>query len=644
MPLSNSVTRRYTPPTCTLEVAAQSSPLSRWTKKSVLKDVQFELQFDDPRLLENERVTVRGDRDQLEALCTAVSDYVQQQLQESPETYLGNYSAPVKDSHSAADNSGSSPQTATIPVAQFPRAGIHLEPGGNLTHNLFLGPLAKQATQPVVKLSLLQLYDLASALDEYSNDVMALPNFDSDEEQQLPRRRSFAIPKWAPAAAVVAVAVGLAPLTWDQVQKFAPTIASNQEDKPASETGDQIAANPTASTSSEISPSPTPTPGSPLAALPGQTPGATPGNPLGLIPGTPGSPVTSGIPGSPITSTGGVPLPSNLQGGIQPSGTKNIPDSSLNSGTSPIGITGSPIGGQTATRGTSLTGSQRKLNTKTPGVTSTFPDLASSSTSPGFPPGTFTNPGSVSGFGVSGANDRKNTTGSGLNSNTNFDSSFGSTTANAPTEKKGSSNTASSRSASRQKTSPDGIPSNIPPAPNSIPPNNFPLDPLSQIPPQLPASLPDADITATTSGVAVSSRPTAFDSRGINSVESSSRRNTDISLSSRLNQERDRRNGNLATGTLFDSSAQIAEARQFFQQRWNPPSGLTKPLTYIVDIDIDGSIQGITPLGSASKKYIDQSGMPLPGERLVSANQTGKPVRVRVVLSPDGKVKTFSEK
>jgi hypothetical protein len=60
MPLSNSVLRRYTPPTCTLEVVAKSSPLSRWVGQSLMKDLRFELRFDDPRQPEEKRVTIRG--------------------------------------------------------------------------------------------------------------------------------------------------------------------------------------------------------------------------------------------------------------------------------------------------------------------------------------------------------------------------------------------------------------------------------------------------------------------------------------------------------------------------------------------------------------------------------------------------------
>src|SRR3569832_153401 len=117
------VLRRYTPPTCTLEVAAKSSPLSRWIGKSVLKDLRFELCFDDPRKPEDQRVRIRGDARELENLCDAVNRYVQDFLDLSPgqlPVALGTLTT-AKDSmpeqwniqgsiaHSAADANPSEP-------------------------------------------------------------------------------------------------------------------------------------------------------------------------------------------------------------------------------------------------------------------------------------------------------------------------------------------------------------------------------------------------------------------------------------------------------------------------------------------------------------------------------------------------------
>ncbi|MBE9186477.1 DUF4335 domain-containing protein, partial [Microcoleus sp. LEGE 07076] len=77
------IRKRYTPPTCTLEITAKSSPLSRWAGQPVFKSLNFELRLDDPRLPDTEHVTLRGDRIQLETLHEAVSNYIQNLLGES---------------------------------------------------------------------------------------------------------------------------------------------------------------------------------------------------------------------------------------------------------------------------------------------------------------------------------------------------------------------------------------------------------------------------------------------------------------------------------------------------------------------------------------------------------------------------------
>jgi len=97
------------------------------------------------------------------------------------------------------------------------------------------------------------------------------------------------------------------------------------------------------------------------------------------------------------------------------------------------------------------------------------------------------------------------------------------------------------------------------------------------------------------------------------------------------------------TDTAFDTISQIAEARQYFQQRWNPPQGLTQTLEYTLLVGANGSIQRTIPLGQAAGDYIDRTGIPLVGEAFVSAINSGRNAKIRLVLSPDGSVKTFLE-
>jgi hypothetical protein len=96
-------------------------------------------------------------------------------------------------------------------------------------------------------------------------------------------------------------------------------------------------------------------------------------------------------------------------------------------------------------------------------------------------------------------------------------------------------------------------------------------------------------------------------------------------------------------GTAFDTIPQVAEARQYFQQRWTPPQGLTQTLEYTLVVGANGSIQRTVPLGQAAGDYVDRTGMPLTGEPFVSAIKSGRNPKIRLVLSPDGTVKTFLE-
>lgn len=322
MPLSNSVIRRYTPPTCTLEVSAQNSPLSQWMGKSVLKQLSFSLRLDDPRLPEDQRIAIRGNRDQLEALCAAVTAYVQQFLHTQPDKFWESYNnsgdatqvlngteAP-RDIHNTDTRLSTLGKPYNTNNTQFNQSEIRIEPSGYLSHNLYLGNLAP-ATGGVVKLSLLQLFDLASALDEYSADVLALPNLNNTT-----RRRASGIPNWAPIAAVFALALGLTPFTL----QYANRARTNQQSQ-------QTAANTTSEALQTPLPTVAATPGLPTtldtlppiaASLPTPPPGAVSTNlPIpGAIP-TPGAnlntstlPTTNLPPGS---IAGNLPIPSSTQ-------------------------------------------------------------------------------------------------------------------------------------------------------------------------------------------------------------------------------------------------------------------------------------------------------------------------------------------
>lgn len=300
---SNSVLRRYTPPTCSLEISAKDSPLSRWMGQSVLKHLRFKLSFDDPRVSEENWMTVRGDRAQLEALCEVVTAYVQQFLNQSMSllsatglqgSHTSN-TAGANSNVSSLDNYASTlgilsppaPSGTSEPVAANASSfGLFIQPKGILSHELFLGKLAAEESNASICLSAVQLADLATALDEYAADVTALPNLNRPAWTKNP-------PKWTSLAAASLITIGLS----TSVLRLLDRSASNSETAPTSSQG--------ASSSDQrlaLQPLPNNSAPSPLPTVPGSPP------PLSSIPNLPPptvapSPSSAGLPRIPVPST-----------------------------------------------------------------------------------------------------------------------------------------------------------------------------------------------------------------------------------------------------------------------------------------------------------------------------------------------------
>jgi hypothetical protein len=320
--LTAMVQKRYTPPTCTLEITAKSSPLSRWAGQPVFKSVSFELRLDDPRLPDSKHVTLKGDRAQLEALHEAVSNYVQNFLcQEAPPSWETSFTAaasqtiaetaspsiarntvvldappnPQETATSEANSIADSvAKTAYLPI------GPRLQPRGLLAHDLFLGSLSSAESSPVVHLSALQLFDLAAALDECAAEVMAVPNLDR------PDRRESAVP-WLSIAAMVVATVGLSAgiIKMLDLSGTAPQTASaptSGQQQLAAGTGVAPFATPTAAPTAapKAAPKATPTAAPALPPLPPP--------PINLAP----SP-SPGLPPVPLATTPSSNRPSPIQ-------------------------------------------------------------------------------------------------------------------------------------------------------------------------------------------------------------------------------------------------------------------------------------------------------------------------------------------
>jgi len=528
MPLSNSVIRRYTPPTCTLEVLAQSSPLSRWMGKSVIKQVRFNLSFDDPRQPEKEKIVVQGDRDQLEALYTAVSSYVQEILQQSPENFWASRvekktASNTSETTAVEDIPNSQPDISSFRRNEFAfRRNIYLQPSSNLTHELFLGSLASQV-RGSIQLSLLQLFDLATALDEYTTDVVAMPTVTQR------RRNNFAIPGWAPVAAVLVLGLGLMPLTYQYANQL----------REQRKTGETVA-----TAKQEIDPDNSatllPTPNSLLTPLPNASPLPTldggltvpnaslpsslraPDSTLGTIPGSTLPPAST----NPNSSLSNIPL--------------------LSQGNSAIAKP--QTGGQTV----SLTPNSPAGNTQ------------------------------------------------GRNNSTSF--SPGNT----------------------------NLPSTTRPL-TSLPPLTNPSTPIIPILPskQTPASLQNNNQPSSLTNTAK-----------LDSDLAAQLRDTRTAIPAKNEQKSTTAAAN--SQTLFDTN-QVAEMRNYFKERWQPPKGLTEPLQYSLTVGVDGALEQILPLGKAARDHVEKAGIPEIGQPFVSPSRNGQNVRVRAIFRPDGQVQAIPE-
>lgn len=91
------------------------------------------------------------------------------------------------------------------------------------------------------------------------------------------------------------------------------------------------------------------------------------------------------------------------------------------------------------------------------------------------------------------------------------------------------------------------------------------------------------------------------------------------------------------------SSDQLQEVQTYFQRKWQPPSTLTQSLEYRLELNDDGSIKRVIPLGKASELYLDKTNIPLQGESFISPLTKSQALTIRLLLNPDGGVQTFTE-
>ena len=144
--------RRYTPPTCTLEIYHPQPFWGRWRDQSFPPLFSFQLHFDDPRLAKDDRISIIGDRNLLETLRIKLQKYVNQYLNQSTITNELSSEVPTK-------------------LVTDVENVIHFSRQSRYSHLLYYQSFAPHAEIIEVVLNNTQLLDLINALEAFHWDA-----------------------------------------------------------------------------------------------------------------------------------------------------------------------------------------------------------------------------------------------------------------------------------------------------------------------------------------------------------------------------------------------------------------------------------------------------------------------------------------
>jgi hypothetical protein len=89
----------------------------------------------------------------------------------------------------------------------------------------------------------------------------------------------------------------------------------------------------------------------------------------------------------------------------------------------------------------------------------------------------------------------------------------------------------------------------------------------------------------------------------------------------------------------------LQESRRYFQGKWKAGNNQPNSLQYVVQVNgKSGVVRSIDPQGEAASAYLRQTKFIKPGQKLVSPAAAGSSdQKIRVLLQPDGNVDTFIE-
>lgn len=197
MVINTSSFRRYTPPTCTLEIYHPHF-WGNWGAKTFPPQFSFQLHFDDPRLPKSEKSIILGDRNLLEKLREKINEYISKYLE--------------------SDNLEGESLTCALPLDNQEEF-ISISRDSAYRHRLFYQCFFPKEEILEVILTNTQLFDFVNALCAYHRDATK-PIFDNGESMSSNIGLSITI-------TALAFALGGA-IWWRYERQMADTIPVDQ--------------------------------------------------------------------------------------------------------------------------------------------------------------------------------------------------------------------------------------------------------------------------------------------------------------------------------------------------------------------------------------------------------------------------------
>lgn len=97
-------------------------------------------------------------------------------------------------------------------------------------------------------------------------------------------------------------------------------------------------------------------------------------------------------------------------------------------------------------------------------------------------------------------------------------------------------------------------------------------------------------------------------------------------------------------GSEAIENASLKEAQRYFQGKWKATPTQTNVLQYVLDVNNqNGVVRSVNPQGEEANNYLKQSKLIKPGQKIVSPVAGNGDQKIRVLLHPDGNVDTFVE-